>query len=449
MSLLSRLARAARWRPPSADRSAPNVMVNGPCDLSCAWCNIAGTRTYLPQDELERVTRELERLAACGAREACFGLHHTEPTTLPELPEILSRARSLGFERTILSTSGMNIAERAYLERLVVAGLDAVIVTVVTLDRARSDLLLGRPGATDRKLRAIRNCVRQGLDVVVPMMLLRPALGGVPDAVRELRALGDGYGGNFDLHGCLMDYVHDRSSARHRLLWPTYPEIRRTMNRVARVDPSFGVLSKDMPLCVRKSMPGVDRSSYRMPAAGFVRPEAICGSCHERHACGGVPEHYVEHLPREARSLLPDSRGQEPPSWSLEDLEASLRGCVAAQHADGEETASRAWTAGAREALLGVLQDADHFDGFCLAALEEGSDRLTIRFRRASESLSFVVEPAANARRFYLKGARFALSYHSDTPVDSAAKRAVAETLLSVVHERVAESGVQEPPARE
>lgn len=424
--MVAQLERMSRGRQASSKQAV--VMVNGPCDLSCAWCNIAGTRTILPGDELTRVTRELEQLADRGTQEVCFGLLHTEPTTVPELPEILRRARGLGFRRLVLSTSGMNLADPVYLERLVPA-LDAVIVTVLTLDRARSDRLFGRPKATDQKLRAIRNCMRLGLDIHLPMMFLRPVLHDVPQAVTELRAMGEGYAGTFGLHGCLMDYVHGAARDRYQLLWPTYPEVQWTLHHVARVAPSFRLMSTDMPLCVRARIPGVD-SDYRTPTKGFVHPDAICGQCPERKRCGGIPEAYVERLDPKARTLLSDHAGAEPPRWSVEELDTSLRACE-----EVCEQASTRWTTVVADGLAAMDRRADWLDGFRIASLEQGPDRLVIRLQRASEALHFFVEPTLKVGKCFLKGDRFALSYESDTPIDSAWKVDVAKALLRAVHE--------------
>ena len=428
------LTRATRRRAVLGERQFRAVMVNGPCDLSCAWCNIEGVRMTLPGDELEQVTTELEGLAERGTWEVCFGLHHAEPTTLPELPEMVSRARGLGFARLILSTSGMSIASLGYLERLVDAGLDEVILTMLTLDRARCDLLFGRPGATDRKLQALKNCMRLKLDISLPLMLLRPVLDGVAEAVQELGRLGEGYAGALSLHACLMDYVpNDRD--RYGLLWPTYPEVQWTMNRVVRVAPSVRLLSKDMPLCVRKRIPGVDSSSYRVPTVGFVHPEAICGGCSERSACAGVPELYLERLPRHAGSLVAEGGGTKPPTSSVEALEASLRACGGGSQPTGK-SGPHVWTA-VMATALSRLGDADWLDGFRVIAVEEGPDRLAIRLRKAAEALHLLIEPKSKASRYYLEGERFVLSYAGDTPLDSAPKRAVAEAVLRVASECV------------
>jgi MoaA/NifB/PqqE/SkfB family radical SAM enzyme len=103
------------------------------CNLRCVHCMIEDTMHRLapePADKFE------ELLAQNREHRRWKGLILTgsEITLRRDLPELARRARASGFEHVRIQTHGMHLAERAYCEELVEAGVDEYFVSVAGPD---------------------------------------------------------------------------------------------------------------------------------------------------------------------------------------------------------------------------------------------------------------------------------------------------------------------------
>ena len=113
------------------------------CNLDCPYCKtIARSESELEARPAKRVSHTLasfERLLATHAGTPLRHLHFTggEASLIPELPEMLRRARAAGVERLSLTTNGTLPASR-YLA-LIEAGLDELRISIDA-----PDALLGR-----------------------------------------------------------------------------------------------------------------------------------------------------------------------------------------------------------------------------------------------------------------------------------------------------------------
>ncbi|HEY3358855.1 MAG TPA: radical SAM protein, partial [Polyangia bacterium] len=297
--------------------------VPGPCDLRCAWCNWRGREPAPAADALARLRGELDRLAADGARAVGLGLFATEPTTHPALPEVIRHARGLGFERVTLSTSGLRLADRAYLRELQRAGLSDVVVTLGSLEHGLADALFGHPGATAAKLAAVENCVAEEIPVVAMLLFLRPILHGLADAADRLaRTLARA---RLSLvHGCVADPVPDTSPARFALLWPRLGELAWTIARVRERTPGFELHARSLPLCLVGQVPGL-KAEAPDPGRGslvqWMKPPALCDGCATAGSCWGIHAGYLADPAAEVRLPL---RPAAPPRLAALALEQAL-----------------------------------------------------------------------------------------------------------------------------
>jgi uncharacterized radical SAM superfamily Fe-S cluster-containing enzyme len=109
-----------------------------------------------------------------------------EPTLRDDLPEIVEAARRVGYSFIQVNTNGLRLAaDRAYGRRLSAAGLSSVFLQFDGVDDETSLTLRGR-ALLEQKLRAVRNCGRIGLGVVlVPTLVRGVNTGSVGDIVRQ------------------------------------------------------------------------------------------------------------------------------------------------------------------------------------------------------------------------------------------------------------------------
>ncbi len=87
-----------------------------------------------------------------------------EATLRKDLPELITHGRELGF-RINLITNGLRLANRAFAETLVEAGLDSAQVSLEAGQAEIHDLIVGRGGAFSQTTAGIRNLKALGIHV--------------------------------------------------------------------------------------------------------------------------------------------------------------------------------------------------------------------------------------------------------------------------------------------
>ena len=126
------------------------------CNLRCVHCMIEDTMHRLAPESADRFE---ELLAQNREQRRWKGLILTgsEITLRRDLPELARRARASGFEHVRIQTHGMHLAERAYCEELVQAGVDEYFVSVAGPDAQTHDAITTVPGSFDKTLRGLEN----------------------------------------------------------------------------------------------------------------------------------------------------------------------------------------------------------------------------------------------------------------------------------------------------
>lgn len=410
----------------------PHIAVRGPCDLWCAFCNARGVRHLAIEGERERVTRQLEKLADQGHRIVGFGLQHSEPTTHPALPRLIRHAHQLGFERVMLSTSGLSLVDLEYSKRLADAGLTDVNVTLVGPAHDVTDILLGRQGAGAAKLDAIEICVRMGLSVFVAIALLRPALHLLPGLTRTVNTIFGERGDRLHLNALLLDPVEGMERERIELLWPRFGEIRWIMQHLRSVNPSIELQAHQLPPCARRQFKGVtilDRpDSSVLPEPALVHLSPLCDDCSDRPDCAGMADDFANVH----RELSSDEifRGRCPPEHDTSQLQRDLERLRSSSMSGAAVDRLRACVA---PLFMRMSSERSRVVGFTIDEVTVDIDGVKATLRSGQELLSVIVEPVGAVTQSYLARERVALSYRKDTPVDTKAKREVMSGLIELV----------------
>jgi len=205
------------------------------CNCHCAHCYNARSRTY-PEMSTAAWREVLDRCWEVGIPHICFT--GGEATLRDDLPELIAHAQSLG-QITGLLTNGRRLANAAYLDQLLLAGLDHVQITLETHDQELHDQMVGAKGAWEQTVRGIENCVASGLYVMTNSTLLRQNAPGIDQTLDFLAELGVPtigcnaliYAGSGENVGTgleeselspLLDLVRARTEAHNqRLIWYT------------------------------------------------------------------------------------------------------------------------------------------------------------------------------------------------------------------------------------
>lgn len=175
--------------PFSARPSAPyrmDLAVTYRCNNDCAHCYNARERNF-PELSTEQWKGILDQLWALGVPHIVFT--GGEATLRNDLPELIAHAESNG-QITGLNTNARRLADMAYVQKLVDAGLDHVQITVESCDEAIHDEMMRAKGAHKQTIRGLQNVLETRLYVMTNTTMLRTNVHKIPDTLDFLADLG-------------------------------------------------------------------------------------------------------------------------------------------------------------------------------------------------------------------------------------------------------------------
>lgn len=135
------------------------------CNLRCRYCmpdgiELVSMQQILTYEEIELVCQE-------AAEEGIRKLKVTggEPLVRKGCPELVGRLKKIpGIEQVTLTTNGVLLSE--YLPKLIENGLDAVNISLDTLDAAKYEKITGKD-----KLKEVLQGISDGLDAGIPVKI--------------------------------------------------------------------------------------------------------------------------------------------------------------------------------------------------------------------------------------------------------------------------------------
>lgn len=224
---------------PFSDRpSAPyrmDLAVTYRCNNDCAHCYNARERNF-PELNTENWKLITDKLWALGVPHIVFT--GGEATLRDDLPELIRHAESNG-QITGLNTNARRLADMAYVQKLVDAGLDHVQITVESCDEQIHDEMMQTRGAFRQTIQGLKNVLATKLYVMTNTTMLRTNVHKIPDTLDFLADLGVPtiglnaliYSGNGLTVGTglrenelqpILDIATQKTSARgQRLIWYT------------------------------------------------------------------------------------------------------------------------------------------------------------------------------------------------------------------------------------
>jgi len=135
------------------------------CQNRCSFCYASSPRRG--DDRRVMSTAEVKKVMGRIFNQAhvpSLSFTGGEATLRRDLPELISHGRKLGF-RVNLITNGLRLADRAYAESLVAAGLDSAQVSLEAGTTVVHDRIVGRQGAFERTTAGIRHLEALGIHV--------------------------------------------------------------------------------------------------------------------------------------------------------------------------------------------------------------------------------------------------------------------------------------------
>lgn len=273
---------------------------------------------------LESATAAITRARAEGFDELSF--QGGEPTIFPEIVELARRARGLGFAFVGMVTNGRKLADRAFAEALLGAGLDGITISVLGADAETHDALAAAPGSFDAMMAGIDHAVAaaRALDrrlvVNANIIVSARSVGDLPRIVRLLGERGVSAGA---LHLVRFNNLGSDPAVVEALRFDigrVRPAMAEAMAEADRI--GLSLHATDVPLCLQPRLGAEDMAvrarevgvrDHRYEAPGYARDvregppgPAACAPCAMVRSCRFVPR---QHLPDDpARALRPITR---------------------------------------------------------------------------------------------------------------------------------------------
>ena len=164
--------------------SAPNIClidVTNRCNLTCPICFAnASAQGYVVEPTYDQITQIMEHFRSMKPVPAVLlQLAGGEPTMRDDLPEIIRKAKELGFTETMVSTNGIRFAKSMdYLQRCKDAGMDAIYLQFDATDNPEVWKKIRGVNLWPLKKRVIENCRKIGF---YGLMLVPVIAKGVND----------------------------------------------------------------------------------------------------------------------------------------------------------------------------------------------------------------------------------------------------------------------------
>jgi|GEM_PF-1932158 len=194
--------------------------VTNRCNLRCKYC-ASNSSLEVKEKEKEFSTSEWERIIEDCSR---LGLRKVaisggEPFCRNDLFEIISIIRKNGIKIKV-NTSGWFI-DKEIAKRLKSDGVSTVQISVLSSKEELHDELKGKKGSHERALKAIQNCVDEGLNVLFSTIALRQNIDDIPNMAKMCDSLGAYF---------YVKRYHPAGRAHlNRLLAPSKEEYRKTI----------------------------------------------------------------------------------------------------------------------------------------------------------------------------------------------------------------------------
>jgi MoaA/NifB/PqqE/SkfB family radical SAM enzyme len=262
---------------------------------------------------------ELARLIR-GAGGA-VGIGGWEPTVEPELIRVVGRARKAGISRINLFTNGVRLADMAYLQRLIAAGVTTFDVSFPSHLEALSDSLTRSPGAFKLRVTGIKNILKAPGEKYVSLVFVINARN-----YRTLPRYAEYVARQFPgVTHVLLNMVCVFGEVEKDLsLVPRFEKVKPYLASALAAFSRHKIkcLTDNLPLCL---VPGFEYSSVdarQIVSSGAA--QKIPGKAHQKE-CGVCGLIKLCPGPREDLVLVPGAVRLEPSGKRAEDIARAIR----------------------------------------------------------------------------------------------------------------------------
>lgn len=234
-----------------------HISIGAICNNNCIFCMEEDRDArYVNNSAMtpDRVRWVLEQHR--GAEEVCFT--SGEPTTRPELPQFISWAKELGYQRISMMTNGRRSGHLPYAAALAKRGLNRFYVSIHGHEQRLHEGLTRTPGSFEQTvagLDSVARLKRFGVDLHTSTVVTKRNLPHMTEIYRFLRSHG------VDQVVFNVMQANGRADTYFEQLFPRYTEITAQFCKLvdAVADEPLMAFLVDIPLCTTEAIPDFNR----------------------------------------------------------------------------------------------------------------------------------------------------------------------------------------------
>lgn len=293
-----------------------SIQLGGQCDSKCVFCFTEWIR-HEPKLTFQQATLALDEVAEIPTVKAVV-FTGGEPTLRNDLIELVAHAAARGFRSIGLQTNGHRIADPVYLERIVDAGINQVLLSMHGSQASTHDRIARHPGSFELACRALGMLGgRKDVTTEVNFVVCPQNMGEARGLVALVRDTASAASIRFSFP-IVEGAAHDNIDAT----LPTLKDYAEAVMEARRLADScdLRVSAANVPPCVsaavglpanyflsqRRSMLGVSPFVSTATLRGELSAKvAACDSCLLTQDCDGLQLAYLRKYSRAGEHIEP------------------------------------------------------------------------------------------------------------------------------------------------
>ena len=168
-------------------KKAIHFLITEKCNSNCIFCFSEKelTKKHLP---INIINKNLQKYFDLGY--TILVLSGGEPTIHPNFIEIISSAKSIGYENIKIITNGRMFAYKKFLKKTINAGLDEATISLHSHIPKIQDYLSNTKGSFGQAITGIKNCIDSKLDIKINIVVNKHNLKTLKKSIAFFSQLG-------------------------------------------------------------------------------------------------------------------------------------------------------------------------------------------------------------------------------------------------------------------
>lgn len=276
------------------------------CNAKCVFCVVGipgSTEVKEMFQSYGEMVEELEKGRSKGYQ--ALVLSGGEPTIHPQLIELISKAKEIGYQSIEMKSNGIKLKDRGFVKELVSAGLDNFCLSIQGPSAGIHDSVVGVPGAFDSIIKGSQYVKEFNMRILTPTCIQKANYQLLTDTVKLFKDIGSDHS--------TLTFVEPNGSAREYFekIVPTYDAVVPYLKEAIKFleDENMNWNIHGFPMCMVKgyeyksldlwrkddALAGSNIEDYNLYEKKKFRVKGeVCKGCNVTAVCNGPWANYVK-----------------------------------------------------------------------------------------------------------------------------------------------------------